>query len=51
MDSPNAPLDFRVTLKGQTQGHADFKALYFVMEPMLLLTINRKAYMAGPMTP
>ncbi len=31
MESPNAPLD--LTLKGQSQGHPNVKALYLVMEP------------------
>ncbi len=39
-------------LKGQTQGHADFEALYPVIEEvelrhMLQLNINRRPYMAS----
>ncbi len=37
-----------VTLKSQSQGHSDFKALYLAKEQLghiLLLNINRKAYM------
>ena len=42
-------------MKGQSQGHPDFEGLYFAKErprpygPMLLLNINRKPYMGGPM--
>ncbi len=42
-----APSDF--TVKGQTQGHEDFKHLY-LLNPMLLLN-NRKSYMGSPMAP
>ncbi len=38
-------------LKGQSQGHLEFKALYLIKEqlgPMSLLTINRKPYVASP---
>ncbi len=42
-----------MTLKGQSQGHSDFKALYLVkgreLGPMLVLTYNRNAYMASLM--
>ena len=31
MGSPTAPLD--LTLKGQIQGHPDFKTLYLTKEP------------------
>ncbi len=35
MESPTAPLALTlVTLKGQSQGQPDFKALYLVVEPI-----------------
>ncbi len=44
-----------MTLKGQIQGHSHFAALYIYhkgpeLSHMLLLNINRKAYMGSPMT-
>ena len=43
-----APSD--LTLKGQTQGHEDFKPLY-LLKSMLLLNIKWKACMGSPMAP
>ncbi len=44
-----------VTLKGQSQGHSDFKAVCLAKEQsytyhMLLLNISRKVYMRSSMT-
>ena len=43
-----------VTLKGQSQGHSDFEALYLVkcaeLGHKLLLNINTKEYIGRPMT-
>ena len=33
MESPTAPLDLTLTLKGQSQAHSDSKALYLEKEP------------------
>ena len=45
----------RVTLKGQSQGHSDFKVFYLVMEPKVrpYVTINhqQESIYGDPMTP
>ncbi len=50
MESPMVPS--HLILKGQSQGHSDFEALYIVNElgPILVLTINRKSNIGSPMT-
>ena len=56
-ESPTAPSDLTLCdLERSKLSHPEFKALYIYrngvkLAPMLLLTINRKVYMASPMTP